>query len=121
MTVEDKIRDGKLQHNVNRETAKILALSSGKIDKYEYFIDKQYMVILPFDESRMIGQANFTYSSLREALRKQTKTIEDQGKNQIDAIMRRNERHIGLSSNDGKICFLKKYLKILFKNDLMKQ
>ena len=35
MTIDDRIRDGKLQYNVNREAAKISALSSGKIDKYE--------------------------------------------------------------------------------------
>ena len=36
MTNEDKIKDEKLQYNINREAAKISALSSGKIDKYEY-------------------------------------------------------------------------------------
>ena len=32
----DKIRYEKLQYDINREAAKISALSSGKIDKYEY-------------------------------------------------------------------------------------
>ena len=36
MTIDDKIRDEKLQYNINREAAKTSALSSGKIDKYEY-------------------------------------------------------------------------------------
>ena len=36
MTVNDHIRDEKLQYNINREAAKISALSSGKIHKYEY-------------------------------------------------------------------------------------
>ena len=36
MTNEDKIKDEKLQYKINREAAKISALSSGKIDKYEY-------------------------------------------------------------------------------------
>ena len=35
MTIEDQIRDEKLQYDINREAAKISALSSGKIDKYE--------------------------------------------------------------------------------------
>ena len=35
MTIDDKIKDEKLQHEINREVAKISALSSGKIDKYE--------------------------------------------------------------------------------------
>ena len=33
MKIDDKWRDGKLQHGINREAAKISALSSGKIDK----------------------------------------------------------------------------------------
>ena len=33
MITEDKIRDEKLQYDINREAAKISALSSGKIDK----------------------------------------------------------------------------------------
>ena len=36
MTTDDKIKDGKLQYNINREAAKISALSFGKDDKYEY-------------------------------------------------------------------------------------
>ena len=36
MAIDDKIKDEKLQYNINREAAKISALSSGKIDKYEY-------------------------------------------------------------------------------------
>ena len=35
MIIEDKIKDEKLQYDINREAAKISALSSGKIDKYE--------------------------------------------------------------------------------------
>ena len=38
MAIDDKIRDGKLQYNISRESAKISALSSGRIDKYEYLI-----------------------------------------------------------------------------------
>ena len=38
-------RDEKLQYNINREAAKISALSSGNIDKYEYLTDEE---ILPF-------------------------------------------------------------------------
>ena len=36
MATDDKVRDEKLQYNVNREAAEISALSSGKIDKYDY-------------------------------------------------------------------------------------
>ena len=36
MTIYDQIRDEKLQFDINREAAKVSALSSGKIHKYEY-------------------------------------------------------------------------------------
>ena len=36
MAINDKIRDEKLQYDINREVAKISALSSGKIHNYEY-------------------------------------------------------------------------------------
>ena len=35
MAIEGQSRDEKLQYDINREAAKISALSSGKIDKYE--------------------------------------------------------------------------------------
>ena len=51
MTFEDKIRNEKLQYDINREAAKMSALSSVKIDKYEYLTGEK---ILPPDQSRMI-------------------------------------------------------------------
>ena len=51
MTIDDKIKDEKLSDDINREATKISALSSGKIDKYEYLTSEE---ILPFDQSRMI-------------------------------------------------------------------
>ena len=41
---------------------------------------------MPPDQSRIIEQANFSYSLLRKALEKQTKMIEDEGEKQIKAI-----------------------------------
>ena len=83
MTIDDKIRDEKLQYDMNRKSAKISTLSSGKLDKYESLAAEE---IFPFCQSRIIEQAKFTYSHLSKTLEKQTKTIEEQGKNQIDAI-----------------------------------
>ena len=59
MTTDDKIRDEKLQNDINREAAKILALSSGKIDKYEFLTGKE---VLPNDRSRIIERAMFLSS-----------------------------------------------------------
>ena len=83
MTINDQIRDEKLQYDINREAAKISALSSGKIHKYEYLTGED---ILPSNQQQIIEQAKFTYSPLRKAFEKQIKTIEDQGEKQIDAL-----------------------------------
>ena len=83
MTIEDQIKDEKLQYDINREAAKISALSSGKIDKYEYLTGEE---ILPSNQQQIIEQAKFTYSPLGKAFEKQIKTIEDQGEKQIKAI-----------------------------------
>ena len=76
MTTDDKIRDEKLQYEINREPAKRSALSSGKINKYEYLASDE---ILPSNQSRIIEQAKFTYSPFGKAFEKQTKAIEKQG------------------------------------------
>ena len=78
MATDDKIKDKKLHYKINRAAAKMSAISSGKIDKYEYFMDEE---ILLSDQSRTIERARFTYSTLKKAFEKQTKTIEEQGKN----------------------------------------
>ena len=83
MTIDDQIRDEKLQYDINRKAAEISALSSGKIDKYEYLTGKD---ILPSNQQQIIEQAKFTYSPLGKAFEKQIKTIEDQGEKQIKAI-----------------------------------
>ena len=80
MAINDKIIDEKLQYDINREAAKISALSSGRIDKYEYLTGEE---ILPSDQSRIIEQAKFIYSALTKAFEKQIKTIEEQGKNKL--------------------------------------
>ena len=90
MTIDDKIRDKNLQSNINKEEATISALSSGKIDKYEYLTGKE---IIQSDYSRIIEQAKFTSSPFRKALEKQTKTIEDQGENQIKAIEKKSKNN----------------------------
>ena len=42
MTLEDQMRDEKLQYDINREAAKISALLSGRINKYEILLVKKY-------------------------------------------------------------------------------
>ena len=83
MTIKDHIRDEKLRYDVNREAAKISALSLGKIHKYEYLTGEE---ILPSNQQQIIEQAKFTYSPLGKAFEKQIKTIEDQGQKQAEAL-----------------------------------
>ena len=68
MTIDDQIRDEKLQ---------LSAWSSGKIDKYVYLTSEE---ILPSHQKHIIEQAKFTYSplgkNLEKRIKKQLKTKE---------------------------------------------
>ena len=115
MTIDDKIRNEKLQYDINREAVKILALSSGKTDKYEYLTGEE---ILPSDQSRIIRQAMFTFSPLSKAFEKQIKTIEDQKEKQIKTIEEHGKHLVKSSSKKESPTLLKK--KKFLKNLLMK-
>ena len=83
MTINDQIKDEKLQYDIDRKTAKISAKSSGKLHRYEYLTGED---ILPSNQQQEIDQAISTYSPLGKAFEKQIKTIEDQFKKQVDAL-----------------------------------
>ena len=83
MTIDEKIRDKKLPHDINRETAKISLLSSNKIHKYEYLTGEE---ILPLSNQQITEQVRLTYSPLGKAFEKQIETIQEQGKKQVDAL-----------------------------------
>ena len=74
------IRLEELQYDINREAAKISALSSGKTRKYEYLTGEY---ILSSNQQQIIEEARFTYSPLGKGFEKQIKTVEDQGEKQI--------------------------------------
>ena len=97
MTIEDQIKDEKLQYDINRQAAKISALSSGKIDKYEYLTGEE---ILPSNQQQIIQQAKFTYSPLGKAFEKQIKTIEDQGNKQVKTIQ--DNKIVNINKDDYK-------------------
>ena len=83
MTINDQIKDGKLQYDIDREAAKVSALSSGKIHKYEYLTGED---IWPSNRQEIIEQAKFIYSPLGKAFENQIKTIEDYGKKQVEVL-----------------------------------
>ena len=70
MTIDDKIRDEKLKYDINRETAKLSALSPGKTEKYELLTDDE---ILASNQIQIIEQLDFVYSPLEKAFEKQTR------------------------------------------------
>ena len=100
MTIQDQIRDEKLQYDINTEAAKISALSSGKIDTYEYLTGEK---ILPSNQQQMTEQAKFTYSPLRKVFEKQTKTIKDHGEKHVDALK-------SLESSDKQLPSIKDFI-----------
>ena len=72
MTINNESRDEKLQDDINREAAKISALSSSKTYNYKYLTGED---ILPSYRQQLIEQARFTYSRLGKEFEKQIKTI----------------------------------------------
>ena len=88
MTINDQIRDEKLQYDINREAAKISALSWGKIHKYEYLTGED---ILPSNQQQIIEQAKFTYSPLGKGFEKQTEKNKHQGEKQIKTIQNQGQ------------------------------
>ena len=102
MTIEDRIKDEKLQYDINREAAKVSALSSGKLDKYEYLTGEE---ILPSNQQQIIQQAKFDYSPSGKAIEKQIKTIKDQGEKQVFALE-------SLKPPDRKLTLIKDFIRI---------
>ena len=114
MTIDDKIRNDKLQYDMDKEAAKISTLLSGKIDKYEYVTGEE---TLPSNQRQIIGQAKFAYSPLEKAFEKQTKTIKYQGEKQMKAIQDNKKQQVIMN-----YCFHRKekHLRIFTKKDSIK-
>ena len=83
MAIEVQVRGEKLQYDINREADKITAISSGKIDNYEYLTGEKILLSI---KRQVTEQDKFNYSSLGKAFEKQIKTIEDQRKAQAEAL-----------------------------------
>ena len=120
MTLEDQIKDEKLQYDINKEAGKISASSSGKTDKYEYLTGEE---ILPSNQQQIIQQAKYAYSPLGKAFEKQIKTIENQGKKQVKAIQH-NKQLVNINKDDYKDKLLhskeRKIFKVIYNKRLDK-
>ena len=111
MVIDDKIRDEKLQYNINKEAAKISALSSRKIDKYEYLTGEE---LFPSSRRQIIEQAKFAFSPLGKAFEKQTKNIEYQGEKHIKAIEDNKKQLYNKQPGNNELLFSKE--RKIFKN-----
>ena len=80
MKINDQIRAEKPQYDINRESVKISALSSGKIHKYEYLTGED---ILPSNQQQIIEQTKFTCSPFGKAFEKQIKQSKIKVKNKL--------------------------------------
>ena len=100
MTIDHKIKDGKIQYDINREAAIISTLLSDRFDKYEYLTGEE---LLSSDQSRIIEQTKITYYPLDKAFGKQIKTIEDQGTIQVEALkaLKQKENKEDIKSVEG--------------------
>ena len=91
MTIDEQIRDEKIQYDINREPTKISALSSSKIDKYEYLTGEES------NQKQIIEPAQSTL--LEKAFEKQTKTIKNQGEKHVNAI-KNNKKQLANTNSD---------------------
>ena len=94
-----KIKDEKLQYDINKEAAKLSALPSGKIDKHEFFTGR-YM--LPSDQDIIIEQTKFAYSSLGKVCEKQLKTIKMKTVEALKALNQKKIKNLTFPQNNEK-------------------
>ena len=100
--LDDKTKANKAQYDLDREAAKISALSSGELEKYEYLTDEDLGY-----KPDIIQKAKFEYSALgkvfnkgldqsdkKEGLLKRLKNIEGKNKDQSDAIKDQGKKQL---------------------------
>ena len=80
MTINDQIRDEKLQYDINRKAAKISALSSGEIHKYGYLTGED---ILPSNQQQIMEQARFLFLLWKKLLKTKQKQLKTKGKSRL--------------------------------------
>ena len=91
--INNEIKQNKVQYDLGRHTAKISALSSGNVSKYEFLTGKD---VLP--EKDLIGKAaalnKFEYSPLGKELKAQTSVAEKQyqGLNKFLSLMKKKNQ-----------------------------
>ena len=108
--LDDKIKANKAQYDLDREAAKISALSSAELEKYEYLTSENLGY-----KPDVIQKAKFEYSPLgkvfhkgldesnkKEELLKRLKNIEDKNEDQLYAIKNQGEKQLDAIKNQGE-------------------
>ena len=88
--LDDKIKVNKAQYDLDRETAKISALSSGELEKYEYLTGEDLGY-----KPKVFEKVKFQYFSLGETLKTNAKTKTDKivKKDKGDKHLIHNQQH----------------------------
>ena len=89
--LDDKIRSNQAQYDLDRQNAKISALSSGELDKYEYLTaddlgykpDVVQKVKFEFSPLGQVFKKELNKTEKQEGLLKRLKNIEDKTDNQL--------------------------------------
>ena len=71
--LDDKIRSNQAQYDLDRQNAKISAVSSGELDKYEYLTGEDLGY-----KPNVVQKAKFEYSPLGQVFNKELNTSEKQ-------------------------------------------
>ena len=102
--LDDQIRQNKADYDFYRQNARISALSSGKLDKYEYLtgedsgyrpdpIQKPKFEYSPLDQ---VFNKGLGVNEKQEGLLKMLKNIEDKTDNQLDLVRDQGDKQLDL-------------------------
>ena len=105
--LDNKIRQNQADYDLYRKNAKISALISGKLDKYEYLTGEDLGY-----RPDPVQKTKFEYSPLGQVfnkgleknekdvgLLKRLKNVEDKTENQLRVIVDQGDRQLGLTEN----------------------
>ena len=120
--INNKIKQNKAQYDLDWQTAKISALSSGNVSKYEFLTDKDVLAEKDLLE-KAAALKRFEYSLLAKELKKQTSVAEKQYQD-FDKVINydeieeplKTEKEEPLTINESSIFYNNKYTFNEFKN-----
>ena len=108
--LSNKVKANKAQYDLHREAAKISALSSGELEKYEYLSDEDLgykpdviqKAIFEYSPLGKIFNKGLDESNKKEGLLKRLKNIEDKNKEQLKMIGNKENKQLCIKSVSDK-------------------